>query len=140
MSDYEEEMEDVFFPEDLLYSKEHLWVRLEGRTARIGITEILVDEIGRPLGIDLPEEGDEIEAAAVIAAITGSSAGECELFSPLSGKVAKINPALEEDPSLLISDPYDEGWFCLLGSFDKEDCEALMDAEDYEAMLSDGEY
>jgi glycine cleavage system H protein len=125
-------------PEDLLFSKDHTWVRIEGKLARIGITEELADSLGRVMDLELPEEGVEVGPASIFAAVNGSNSGMIELYCPIEGTIASVNHELEDVGDLLASDPYDEGWICTLAEVDPVDCENLMDPEDYAALL-DGE-
>lgn len=126
-------------PEDLRFSKEHLWVRVEGERVRLGVTDRLVDSLGRVIDVDLPTDGQEADVTSEIGTVTGSKGGAVPIFSPVAGTVSEVNRDLEDDPELVSSDPYDEGWCCILTGVDADDIEALMGPEEYEAAADEEE-
>lgn len=124
------------FPEDLRYTKEHEWTRLEGGRVRIGITDFAQDALGDVVYVDLPEVG-----AAVTA---GESCGEVEstksvsdVYAPLAGTIAEVNSDLADAPERINEDPYGEGWICLLEPEDAAAYESLMDAAAYRALTEE---
>lgn len=125
-------------PEDLLYTQEHLWVRIEGGCARVGITEFLADMVGRVMEVELPEEGIEADDSSDCGHLTGSKESR-DIFSPLAGMVQTVNDELLEDPELVNGDPYGEGWLFVLEDIDLEAEDTLMSPEDYEYILAENE-
>lgn len=123
------------FPEELKYSKEHIWVRVEGSKAVIGITDYAQEELGRITAIELPVVGDELEQQDSFGSIEGRKTVS-ELYAPLSGTVLEINDELDGAPELLNEDPYDSGWIAVLSITDPEELTLLMSAEDYVDAVS----
>ncbi|MBK9475885.1 MAG: glycine cleavage system protein GcvH [Tetrasphaera sp.] len=128
-------MSDLEYPADLRYTEEHEWVRVEGDTARIGITAFAQDALGDVVYVSLPTVGDHVSA--------GDSCGEVEstksvsdLYSPLAGEVVAINEALDSAPELVNTDPYGEGWMYELRLSDAGAAEGLMDVETYKGHVS----
>jgi glycine cleavage system H protein len=125
------------FPEELKYSKEHLWVRVEGRKGVIGITDYAQEELGIIRSIDLPEPGDELEQDDSFGAIEARKT-VAELYAPFSGEVLEINEELADNPELLNDDPYDSGWIAVVEIADKDELTSLLSADDYrDSVLSD---
>ncbi len=118
------------FPEELKYSKEHMWVRVENGIAVIGITDYAQDELGLIASIELPDEGDEIEQDDSFGSIEGRKT-VAELYAPLSGTVEAVNRELLDNPGLINDDPYDGGWLIEASFDDPDDLKGLMSAEDY---------
>src|SRR6478736_857303 len=96
-------------PEDLRYSAEHEWVRVAGSTARIGITDFAQDSLGDVVFVQLPDVGLDVVAGASISEIE-STKSVSDVYVPLAGKISAVNDALAEQPELVNSDPYGEGW------------------------------
>jgi glycine cleavage system H protein len=122
------------FPEDLYYSKEHVWVRLTAGKALIGITDHAQKELGSIVFADLPEEGAEIEKGETLGSLE-SSKTVAEVFAPISGQVLKPNRDLEEDPSLINDDPYGNGWLVTMDLDDPDELEGLLNSVEYENFL-----
>ena len=122
------------FPEDLYYSKEHVWVRLTAGKALIGITDHAQKELGAIVFADLPEEGAEIEKGETLGSLE-SSKTVAEVFAPISGQVLKPNRDLEEDPSLINDDPYGNGWLVTMDLDDPDELEGLLNSVEYENFL-----
>jgi glycine cleavage system H protein len=119
------------YPDDLRYSKEHEWVRVEdGDRATIGITSFAADELGDIVFIELPEVGTALTQFAAFGVVESVKAVS-DLFSPVSGEVAEVNEALRESPELLNSDPFGEGWIARVSLSEPGDLDALMDAAAY---------
>ncbi len=118
------------FPEELKYSKEHIWVRIEGNKAVIGITDYAQEELGRITAVELPGVGDELEQQDSFGSVEGRKTVS-ELYAPLTGIVLEINEELDGAPELLNEDPYDSGWIVVLSISDPEELTLLMSAEDY---------
>jgi glycine cleavage system H protein len=123
------------FPEELKYSKEHIWVRVEGNKAVIGITDYAQMELGKITAVELPDVGDELEQEDSFGSVEARKT-VAELYAPLSGQVLEVNEELEESPELLNEDPYDSGWLALIAISDHEELNLLMSAEDYMDTVS----
>lgn len=120
-------------PTDLKYSKEHEWIKLEGDTAVIGITDYAQNELGDIVFVELPEVGQEakkMEPFGTIEAVKAVS----DLFSPVSGRVVEVNKALEDDPMAINRDAYGEGWMIKVEVSDPSEADELLSADDYQAL------
>jgi len=122
-------------PDDLKYSKEHEWVRIEDDEATIGITDFAASELGDIVFLELPEQGRIVEAGETLGTIETVKAVE-ELFSPVSGEVLEFNGTLSEQPEKVNEDPYGEGWMIRVKVTDADFGE-LMDAKAYGEMVGD---
>jgi glycine cleavage system H protein len=118
------------FPEELKYSKEHLWVRIEGNRAVIGITDFAQHELGIVTTVELPVVGDELEQDDSFGSVEARKT-LAELYAPISGPVLEVNEELEEAPEFLNDDPYDSGWLVVVALKDAEELDSLMSADDY---------
>ena len=123
-------------PEDLRYSREHEWVRVDGSVARIGITDFAQDSLGDVVFVQLPDVGLEVAAGASVSEIE-STKSVSDVYSPVSGRVAETNPALTETPELVNSDPYGDGWMFEVEMSDPAQLESLLDAAAYRRMVED---
>ena len=121
-------------PQDLRYTKEHEWVRLEGDTATIGITDYAQGELGDIVFIEVETVDEEVSADEVFGSIEAVKTVS-DLFSPLSGEVAEFNEALEDAPESVNNDPYGAGWIIKLKLKDVADVDGLMTAEAYADLL-----
>jgi glycine cleavage system H protein len=124
------------YPSDLRYTQEHEWARLDGNVATIGITKFAVDQLGDITMVDLPKEGESVQKGAVFGTVESVKAVS-DLFSPLSGKVVKVNDPLSDTPETVNEDCYDEGWMIQVEVSNPKDLEALMSAEQYEEYLKE---
>lgn len=118
------------FPEELKYSKEHVWVRIEGDSAVIGITDFAQDELGAVSGIELPDEGDEVEQDDSVGSIEARKT-VADIYAPFSGSVLNVNQEALDSPALLNDDPYDGGWLVEISINDSDELKGLMSADDY---------
>jgi glycine cleavage system H protein len=118
------------FPEELKYSKEHVWVRVEGSTAVIGITDFAQEELGTISGVELPDEGDEVEQDDSIGSIEARKT-VADIYAPFSGSVVSVNQEVLDNPALLNDDPYDGGWLVEVELSDQDELKGLMSADDY---------
>jgi glycine cleavage system H protein len=118
------------FPEELKYSKEHLWVRVEGNKAVFGITDYAQHELGLVTIVELPSVGDELEQDDSFGSIEARKT-LAELYAPISGSVLEVNGELEEAPEFVNDDPYDSGWLVVIEVSDAEELNSLMSADDY---------
>lgn len=123
-------------PAELKYTSEHEWVSALSAdgTVRVGITDHAQDALGDVVYLDLPQEGDSLEANAVFGEVE-STKSVSDLFAPLTGEVVAVNSALEDSPELVNSDPYGEGWILELRPEDPVAIEGLLTAEAYQAEL-----
>ena len=122
-------------PEDLRYSKEHEWVRVDGSTATIGITSFAADELGDIVFVELPEPGASVSQFAAFGVVESVKAVS-DLFAPVSGSVSEVNTALREQPELLNSDPFGDGWIARVEIADAGELDALMDAAAYAELTA----
>jgi len=118
------------FPEELKYSKEHVWVRLEGENAVIGITDFAQEELGAISGVELPEEGDEVEQDDSVGSIEARKT-VADIYAPFSGVVLNVNQEVLDTPTLMNDDPYDGGWLVEVALNDQDELKGLMTADDY---------
>jgi glycine cleavage system H protein len=120
-------------PEDLQYTKSHEWVRIEGDTATIGITDHAQDELGDIVFVELPEEGDAFDAGESFGTVESVKAVS-DLYAPVGGEVVEVNSALEDAPENINEDPYGEGWIVKLRTTDEAD---LLSPEEYEKVVAE---
>ncbi len=123
------------YPEELKYTKEHEWVRDNGDgTETIGITDFAQGELGDIVFVELEPEGSEFEQDEVFGTVEAVKTVS-ELYSPVSGEIVEINETLEDDPELVNSDPYGEGWMVKLKMADASELDSLLTADDYEDLV-----
>ena len=120
---------------NLKYSKDHEWVRVEGDTAYIGITDFAQSELGEIVIVDITTEGETLAREAVFGSIEAVKTVS-DLFMPLGGEVSEVNPKLEDNPELVNSDPYGEGWMIKVKMTDPSEAGNLLDAEAYKALIA----
>ena len=118
------------FPDELKYSKEHVWVRVEGDSAVIGITDFAQEELGAISGIELPDEGDELDQDDSIGSIEARKT-VADIYAPFSGVVISVNQEVRDTPTLMNDDPYDGGWLLEVALNDRDELKGLMTADDY---------
>jgi glycine cleavage system H protein len=122
-------------PGDLQYTKSHEWVRTEGDTFTIGITDHAQDELGDVVFVELPDEGDTFDAGDSFGTVESVKAVS-DLYSPVGGEVVEVNSALNDAPEKINEDPYGEGWIVKLRTSGSGDSD-LLSAEDYEKVLEE---
>lgn len=122
------------YPDDLKYSAEHEWVRMDGNIAEIGVTVFAQDSLGDVVFIDLPDVGTEIGQFDKFGEIESVKAVS-DLFSPVGGKIVATNPGAIENPESVNTDPYGSGWLIKIEVSDPAQLDALMDSETYESTL-----
>ncbi|MBF0532292.1 MAG: glycine cleavage system protein GcvH [Candidatus Omnitrophica bacterium] len=120
--------------QNLLYTKEHEWVNVEGDSATIGISDYAQESLGDITFVEVPSEGDEVEQFEQIASVESVKAAS-DIFSPVSGKIVEVNPNLEATPELINRSPYRKGWIAKIKMSDPEETANLMTAEEYESFL-----
>jgi len=124
------------FPTDLKYTKEHEWVRIDGDTATVGITDHAQDALGDVVYVELPEEGSDVakgDAFGVVESVKAVS----DLYAPVSGNVAEANDAIVDNPEVINDDPYGEGWMIKLDGIAEGDLDDLLDADEYEKFVEE---
>ncbi len=120
----------MVFPDDLLYSREHTWARIDGNLAIIGITDYAQEKLGEILHIELPQVDSSIEQDEPFGTIE-SSKTVTELISPISGEVVRVNEDMVEDIGIINSDPYDTGWMIVVEIKDVSELDNLLDSMEY---------
>ena len=122
-------------PSNLKYSKDHEWVRVEGDTAYIGITDFAQSELGEIVIVDITTVGETLASEAVFGSIEAVKTVS-DLFMPVGGEVSEVNPKLEDNPELVNSDPYGEGWMIKVKMTNPSEVDSLLDAEAYKALIA----
>jgi glycine cleavage system H protein len=124
----------VHFPDELRYTAEHEWIRVEGDAVTIGITDFAQDSLGDVVYVALPQTGERFETNASCAEVE-STKSVSEIYAPVAGTVAATNQALSERPELVNLDPYGEGWMVRFSPIDVADLTPLLDADAYRALV-----
>lgn len=125
------------YPEDLRYSTEHEWVRVEdGNKARIGITFYAQKELGDVVFVDLPQPGDHVDAGDAFAVVESVKAVS-DIFAPVGGKVVEVNEKLNDQPELINTGPYGEGWIAVIEMENPEELDNLLDASGYKQQVGE---
>jgi glycine cleavage system H protein len=122
------------FPDNLRYTKDHEWLRLEGNVATIGITDFAQRELGDIVYVEIETVGKTLMAEAVFGTVEAVKTVS-DLYLPVSGTINEINPALSGSPEVVNSDPYGEGWMIKMTVNNPDDVKALMDAAAYNEMV-----
>jgi len=122
------------YPEDLKYSKEHEWVRMNGNIAEVGVTVFAQESLGDVVFVDLPEAGTDVEQFAKFGEIESVKAVS-DLFSPVGGKIVEVNTAATDAPEVVNEEPYGTGWLIKVELSDTAQLDSLMDATSYQATL-----
>jgi len=117
-------------PDELKYSKEHLWLRVEGSKAIVGITDYAQEKLGTISAVELPLVGEELEQDDSFGSVEARKT-VAELYAPVSGVVTEVNEELQDGPEAMNDDPYDSGWLLVLEMSDTEELKLLMSADDY---------
>jgi len=121
-------------PNDLKYSKDHEWVRVDGDKVIIGITAYAQGELGDVVFVELPEIGKQLQRGEAFGTIEAVKAVS-DLYSPVSGEVVEINDLLESDPALVNQSPFEDGWMVKVAVTDLSELDDLMDANSYKEMV-----
>ena len=122
------------FPENLKYSKDHEWLRIEGSIGIIGITDFAQSELGDIVFVDIPGKGKSFAKEAVFGTVEAVKTVS-DLFMPVAGKITELNAALEKNPDLVNKDPYGEGWMIKMELANPADADYLMSASDYKKLI-----
>ena len=123
------------FPDELRYSSDHEWVRLQGEEAVIGITDFAQSELGDIVFVDVDKEGENLKAGEVFGSIEAVKTVS-DLMMPIAAEVLELNPALEEISELVNKEPYGQGWIIRVKPANPKDIEGLMSAEDYKKHIA----
>ena len=123
------------FPDDLRYSREHEWVRVDGEQATIGITSFAADELGDIVFVEAPEVGATLKQFAAFGVVESVKAVS-DLFAPISGEVIEVNPALHDSPELMNTAAFGDGWIAKVRLADPAELDALLDAAAYAELTS----
>jgi len=121
-------------PENLLYTKEHEWVKVDGDVATVGITDYAQDQLGDIIYVELPEVGRKVkqmEAVATVEAVKTAA----DVYAPVSGEVVEVNEKLSEKPELLNQDPYGEGWMFKIKLENPDELKNLLSPEEYRKLV-----
>ena len=124
------------FPKNLKYTKDHEWIKLDGDTATIGITEFAQRELGDIVYVEIETVGKSLDAEAVFGTVEAVKTVS-DLFLPVAGTITEVNPALAATPELVNNDPYGEGWMIRMKIKNPADIQELMDAEAYAAVAGE---
>ena len=123
------------FPDNLKYSKDHEWVRVEGENALIGITAFAQGELGDIVFVDVDTEGETLDKDEVFGTIEAVKTVS-DLFMPVSGEVLEFNAKLEDEPELINTDSYGDGWVVIISLADANELDNLLDSVSYQEMLN----
>ena len=122
------------FPNELKYSKDHEWLKVEGSIAYVGITAFAQSELGDIVFVDIDTAGETLEKEEVFGSIEAVKTVS-DLFMPISGEVLAFNKKLDDAPELINSDPYDEGWIIKISVADVKELDFLLDADSYKELV-----
>ena len=122
------------FPENLRYTKDHEWVRLEGDMATVGITDFAQKELGDIVYVEVETVGKTLKAAEVFGTVEAVKTVS-DLYMPISGTIQELNSSLGNEPELVNNDPYGKGWMIKIKPSDKAEIDALMSAADYNKLV-----
>ncbi|QGG95254.1 glycine cleavage system protein GcvH [Actinomarinicola tropica] len=121
-------------PEELRYSSDHEWVRVEDGRLRIGITDYAQDALGDVVYVDVPEVGRSVDAGESFSEVE-STKSVSDIYAPLAGTIVEVNGDLADAPERLNDDPYGDGWICVIEPADAAAVEGLLDAAAYRALI-----
>ncbi len=122
------------FPDNIKYTKDHEWVRLEGEFAFVGITDFAQGELGDIVYVDITEEGEEVEAGAVFGSVEAVKTVS-DLYMPISGEIVAVNEDLDNAPESVNSDPYGNGWMIKIKVADMAEYNALLNSKAYQDLI-----
>ena len=122
-------------PQELRYTKDHEWARLEGDVVCVGITDYAQGELGEIVFVDVPTEGESLSAEEVFGSIEAVKTVS-DLLLPIEGEVLELNPILEDQPELVNSDPYGKGWIIKIKPANASDLDSLLSAADYTKLIA----
>lgn len=120
----------------LLFTKDHEWVRVQGKVVVVGITDYAQDELGDVVFVDLPSVGDQVEEGGGFAVVESVKAVS-DIYAPVSGTIVKVNTELEDSPELINESPYEQGWIVEIELAEGTQLDDLMSEEEYEAFIKE---
>ncbi|MFW5821952.1 MAG: glycine cleavage system protein GcvH [Tangfeifania sp.] len=121
-------------PADLKYTEDHEWVRVEGDTVTVGVTDFAQGELGDVVFVEIETEGEELDKGETFGTVEAVKTVS-DLFMPVGGEVSEVNEELADEPELVNKDPYGKGWMVKIKVADSSELEDLMSAEDYQKMI-----
>ena len=124
----------MLLPDDLRYSTDHEWVRVEGNRVRVGITDYAQDALGDVVYVEVPDTGAAVEAAAKVSEVE-STKSVSDIYAPVTGTVVEVNDGLADNPESLNDDPYGAGWICVIEVADTMQLDGLLDVEGYRRLI-----
>jgi glycine cleavage system H protein len=124
------------FPEDLQYTRDHEWARVQGNRVTVGITDFAQDQLGDVVYVEFPDVGDVIKKGEAFGVVESTKAVS-DLFAPVSGKVVEVNSPLADAPETVNEDPYEEGWMIVVEISDPKELAELMDAPTYRKFVEE---
>ena len=128
-------VDQMQFPGELRYSKEHTWVEPSGDTVKVGITDFAQDQLGEIIFVEMPAPGDELDQDAEFGVVE-SAKSTSDLYMPISGEVVAVNHTLEDEPGLVNQSPYQDGWMLEIKPSDPSQLEAILSAEEYVGLIN----
>ncbi len=124
-------------PQELKYSKDHEWVRIDGNRVTVGITDYAQAQLGDVVFVELPEPGTEVSTGAGFSVVESVKAVS-DIYAPVSGTVLEVNEALADAPEIVNQSPYEDGWIVVIELADEAELDELLDSEAYEELLAEG--
>jgi glycine cleavage system H protein len=124
----------MFFPEDLKYTKDHEWIRIEGNIGTIGITDHAQSELGDVVFVDIPSDLGEVTCGKAFGTIEAVKT-VADVYAPVSGKVVEINSAVNDNPEVVNKDPYGEGWLIKVEITNPDELNSLLDVNAYKQLI-----
>ena len=121
-------------PGELKYTKDHEWIKIDGNTATVGVTDFAQSELGDIVYVEVETEGDTLDKEETFGSIEAVKTVS-DLFMPLTGEITSFNEELESNPEVVNSDPYGEGWMIKISFTDESEVEGLLSAEEYQALI-----
>lgn len=121
-------------PGELKYTKDHEWIKIDGNTATVGVTDFAQSELGDIVYVEVETEGDTLDKEETFGSIEAVKTVS-DLFMPLTGEITSFNEELESNPEVVNSDPYGEGWMIKIAFTDESEVEGLLSAEEYQALI-----
>jgi len=124
-------------PKELKYSKDHEWVKVEGKVAIIGVTDFAQSQLGDVVFVELPDESSTVKVGDGFSVIESVKAVS-DIYAPVSGKIVKVNQALTDAPDLINQEPYGEGWIVVIEMSDSSELDDLLDSDAYAQLVAEG--
>ena len=125
-------------PDNLLYTKTHEWIRLDGDVATVGVTDFAQDQLSDVTFVELPAVGDQVSAEEEVAVVESVKAAS-DVYAPMTGTISEVNHSLETSPEILNRNPYGEGWLFKIKISDSSELEGFIDAAAYSESIPDGD-